>query len=128
VQERALADPTLRDRLRLVSVSFDPQHDTPNVMAAYAARLRAPGFDWAFLTGTSDAALRPLLEGYDQWIIRDESGAISHTLRVVLIDRKLRVRNIYNVSFLHPDTVLNDVRTLLLEDRAKTSAGPSAAG
>ncbi len=115
LQQRALADPALRDRLRLVSVSFDPRHDTPSVMSAYAARLRADGFDWAFLTGTSDAALAPLLDGYDQFVIRDESGAISHTLRVVLIDRQRRVRNIYSVSFLHADTVLNDVRTLLLE-------------
>jgi cytochrome oxidase Cu insertion factor (SCO1/SenC/PrrC family) len=129
VQERALADPALRDRLRLVSMSFDPQHDTPSVMSAYAARLRAAGFDWVFLTGTSDAALRPLLDGYDQFVIRDESGAISHTLRVVLIDQQRRVRNIYSVSFLHADTVLNDVRTLLLEaSKSQSRAGPSAAG
>src|SRR5262249_43836667 len=43
VQDRARADSALRDRLRLVSVSFDPMHDTPAVMADYAARLRAPG-------------------------------------------------------------------------------------
>ncbi|HEY6599432.1 MAG TPA: SCO family protein [Pseudomonadales bacterium] len=133
VQERALADPSLHDRLRLVSLSFDPEHDTPDVMAAYAARLRADESDWVFLTSSSDAALAPLLDAYDQFVIRDESGAISHTLRVVLIDRELRVRNIYSVSFLHADTVLNDVRTLLLEvDRAASKsaspAGPSAAG
>ena len=115
VQDRALADPSVRDRLRFVSISFDPAHDTPAVMSTYAARLRAPGFDWTFLTGTSEAALQPVLDAYDQFVIRDESGAISHTLRVVLIDRQRRVRNIYSVSFLHADTVLNDVRTLLLE-------------
>ena len=46
---------------------------------------------------------------------RDESGAISHILRVMLIDKQRRVRNIYSVSFLHADTVLSDVQTLLLE-------------
>ena len=115
VQDRALGDPALRDRLRLVSVSFDPAHDTPAVMAAYAARLRAPGFDWQFLTTASRADLDPLLDAYDQWVVRDEHGVASHVLRVMLIDRERRVRNIYSVSFLHADLVLNDARTLLME-------------
>ena len=48
VQDRAVADPKLRDQLRIVSLSFDPQHDTPAVMREYGARLRAPGFDGRF--------------------------------------------------------------------------------
>ena len=32
-----------------------------------------------------------------------------------LIDRERRVRNIYSVSFLHPDILLNDLETLLRE-------------
>ncbi len=115
VQDRAVADPKLRDQLRIVSLSFDPQHDTPAVMQEYGARLRAPGFDWTFLTGSSDAALQSTLDAYDQSVYRDESGAISHILRVLLIDKQRRVRNIYSVSFLHADTVLSDVQTLLLE-------------
>ncbi len=116
VQDRALAEPGLRGRLRLVSISFDPSHDTPAVMTTYGANLRAPGFDWVFLTSASEAQLQPLLDAYDQAVFRDESGALSHILRVVLIDPQRRVRNIYSVSFLHADTVLNDVRTVLLDD------------
>jgi len=115
IQDRVQGETGLRDRLRLVSLSFDPGHDTPVVMAAYGARLRSPEFDWQFLTTPSEAALQPILDGYDQFVIRDESGAFSHILRVLLIDRERRVRNIYSVSFLHADTVLNDVRTLLME-------------
>ena len=115
VQDRAMTDPNLHDQLRLVSLSFDPQHDTPAVMKEYGARLRASGFDWTFLTGSSDAALKGTLDAYDQSVYRDESGAISHILRVMLIDKQRRVRNIYSVSFLHADTVLSDVQTLLLE-------------
>ena len=122
VQDRALTEPGLHDKLRLVSVSFDPAHDTPAVMAAYATRLRAPGFDWVFLTGASDASLHGVLDAYDQSIYRDESGAVSHILRVLLIDRQRRVRNIYSVSFLHADTVLSDVQTLLLDAPSAKSA------
>ncbi len=55
------------------------------------------------------------LNAYDQSVYRDESGTLSHILRVMLIDKQRRVRNIYSVSFLHADTVLSDVKTLLLE-------------
>jgi cytochrome c peroxidase len=121
VQDRAMDAPEIRDRLRIVSVSFDPVHDTPTVIGAYAERVRAPGFDWPFLTPPSEAALQPLLDRYDQAVFRDDAGSISHVLRVMLIDRQRRVRNIYSVSFLHPDTVLADVRTLVAEE-------PSLAG
>jgi cytochrome c peroxidase len=40
---------------------------------------------------------------------------LAHVLRVFLIDSERRIRNIYSPSFLHPDLVLNDVRTLLAE-------------
>ena len=57
------------------------------------------------------AQLQPTLDAYDQAVFRNEDGIASHILRVMLIDRQRRVRNIYSVSFLHADTVLNDVRT-----------------
>ena len=40
---------------------------------------------------------------------------MSHLLRVYLIDRKLRIRNIYSVSCLHADTIANDIMTLVRE-------------
>ena len=63
--------------------------------------------------------LDPILKGYQQRIVReyDENGnyigSISHILRVFLIDREKNVRNIYSVSFLHPDLLINDIKTLL---------------
>jgi cytochrome c peroxidase len=121
VQDRVAADPTLRDQVRLVSMSFDPAYDTPATLAAYAARFRKPGFDWRFVTSRNEAELAPVLEAYGQSVVPDvdESGnrlgSMSHILRVYLIDRERRIRNIYSVSFLHADVVANDVRTLLIE-------------
>jgi len=120
VQNRVRADPGLKGRVRLLSLSFDPEHDTPEVLDAYAAHFRQPGFDWQFLTTVSEEMLMPTLDAYGQWIIRDYDengdyqGTISHLLRVYLIDQRRRVRNIYSTSFLHADTVANDIRTLLL--------------
>lgn len=119
LQSRIDDDEKLRDRVRLVSLSFDPDYDTPDVLANYSKPFVSDGSDWRFVTTGSRQALAPLLESYDQFIIRDYDsegkylGTISHLLRVYLIDRRRRIRNIYSVSFLHADTVLNDIRTLM---------------
>jgi cytochrome oxidase Cu insertion factor (SCO1/SenC/PrrC family) len=50
----------------------------------------------------------------------DPQGPLYHTLRVFLIDREGRIRNIYSSGTLDPRLVLADVKTLLLEEE-KTS-------
>ena len=124
VQNRVLEDPELAKRVRLISYSFDPARDTPEVLSEYAGHFRKPGFDWQFLTAPSEAELARTLQAYDQWVIRDYDaegnylGSMSHLLRVYLIDRQMRLRNVYSVSFLHADTLTNDIRTLLMEAEA----------
>ena len=115
------ATPELSDRVNLISLSFDPDHDTPAVMKAYGELHHREEVSWQFITTAGPSELDPLLEDYDQWVIRDSDaegnplGTISHVLRVYLIDRAKRIRNIYSVSYLHADTVASDIRTLLME-------------
>jgi cytochrome c peroxidase len=122
IEQRVLEDPALRDEVRLVSVSFDPEHDPPAAMRQYGATLAPEGADWAFLTTTSEQALTPILKAYGQSVRKeyDENGealgTISHVLRVYLIDKGKRIRNIYSSSFLHADTVRSDIQTVLRDD------------
>lgn len=119
--KRRLSKAGLKDDLRLITLSFDPKHDTPDIMANYAKSLATDQTDWRFLTTASQKELRPILEGYNQTIQQqydDEgksSGTFSHTLRVYLIDTNKNIRKIYSVGFLHPDILINDVKTLTLE-------------
>lgn len=121
VQQRLAGQPQLAGEVRLVSLSFDPILDTPAALEAYAQHFRRAGGDWRFLTTASEQQLAPILERYGQWrqLVYDGQGeydgSIAHVLRVYLIDRQRRIRNIYSTGFLHPDVVLNDIRTLLLE-------------
>ena len=46
---------------------------------------------------------------------------LSHVLKVFLIDRAGDVREIYSSLFLHPQTVLNDIETLLMEEGLRSS-------
>jgi cytochrome c peroxidase len=119
VQAQLVDEPDLKGQVRLLSLSFDPALDTPNAMRDYARHFRRGDFDWQFLTTASEAELQPILEGYGQYRQKiynpdgSYSGSMSHILRVYLIDKDKRIRNIYSAGFLHADTVINDLRTLL---------------
>ena len=127
VREAVAAAPALRDRVRLVTLSFDPARDTPGTMARYAgSRARSGDVPWLFLTTRSARELMPLVEGFGQDIryTVDASGGpprreLAHVLKVFLIDRAGYIREIYSSTFLHPRTVLNDIETLMLEDRGR---------
>ena len=115
-------DPELARHLRLVTLSFDPGHDTPETMARYSriAATQETRSPWEFLTTVSDRQLAPILAAYGQLVQRPPgpaAAAPTHLLRVYLIDRQQRIRNIYGLDFLDPRLLLADVRTLLLEDR-----------
>ena len=127
VRDAVAAVPALRDRVRLVTLSFDPARDTPAAMRRYAgSRVRGGGVPWLFLTTPSARELMPLVEGFGQDVryeVDRSSGAVrrelAHVLKVFLVDRAGFVREIYSSTFLHPQTVLNDIETLLLEERAR---------
>jgi protein SCO1/2 len=120
-------DTTLAKNMRLVSISFDPEYDTPQHLATYSENVREQesGCEWRFATAKSPAELEPILAAYDQVVDKrsnaaDPQGPLYHTLRVFLIDREGRIRNIYSSGTLDPRLVLADVKTLLLE-QAKLS-------
>ncbi len=132
VKSRVLADPLLRGRVRLVSLSFDPTHDSPEAMQFYGAELAtAKDLPWHFLTTYSTRFLLPILADFGQAVEveLDTSGEATrvrtHMLKVFLLDRRGQVREIYSAAFLHPDVIVNDLKTLALEHRAQSLAtGP----
>lgn len=119
ISRRLQENPALADKLRLLTLSFDPVHDTPQMMQHYAAGFKNSKFDWQFLTTRNEQNLQPILDGYQQNVqkVYDDkgnfTGTFAHLLRVYLIDTNKNIRNIYSVDFLHADTLLNDVKTLL---------------
>ena len=119
IKNRLKKDPGVAEKLRLVTLSFNPEHDTPQMMQHYGQELQGKGVEWRFLTTRSEQDLQPILEHYKQSIqkVYDAqgrfTGTFSHILRVYLIDKNKQLRNIYSVAFLHPDTLINDIKTLL---------------
>ena len=120
--KEAIADaPHLHGKVRFVTLSFDPARDTPELMRRYAGSRVVEadgGLRWYFLTTRSARELLPLVEGFGQDIRVSAAGReLSHVLKVFLIDRAGYVREIYSSNFLHPQSVLNDIETLLLDQQ-----------
>lgn len=123
LHELAVHEPAIAASLRLITMSFDPEHDTPETMREYAEQWRGSSGatpEWLFLTATDATSLAPVLAAYDQTVGRkpdrnDPAGALNHVLRVFLIDPEGTIRNIYSLDFLDPNLVLGDVRTLVME-------------
>lgn len=120
VMQRLAKDPRLNERVQLLSLSFDRINDTPEVLRKYAARFEAEqAQNWRFLTTPSDAELAEILKSYNQFVIQDVDingnpiGSLSHLLRVYLIDEQQNLREVYSVSFLHPDILVQDMLTIL---------------
>jgi len=128
IKAKLKASPQLADTLRLITLSFNPEHDTPQAMAHYGQSFQDAGVEWRFLTTASEAEIQPILKAYGQSVEKEvdekgqPTGKFSHLLRVFLIDRNKQIRNSYTVSVLHPDSVLADIETLLLETGNPTDA------
>ena len=123
--DRALAaDPALARAVTLVAISFDPERDTPERMRVVRG-FHAVRTDWRFVTTSGPAELEPLLTDFNQPVAKlrfadgQWSGLFRHVLKVFLLDRDNRVRNVYSAGFLNAPLVLNDVQTVLRESRAE---------
>ncbi len=89
---RLKANPAVKDHLRILSVTVDPNRDTPERLAEYGARYGAKPGDWDFLTGTPES-IRTLIEGGFKLISPEDVSM--HTTRIVLVDRTGEIRGFF---------------------------------
>ena len=115
--------PHIAKNAKFISLSFDPVRDTPDIVKSYAnpvlgdpeAKQKIP---WSFFTTKSKTELNPILKAYGQVIGPSiDAEIISDLLRLYLIDRKGRVRNIYGLDSLDPRLIFADIETLLMEEK-----------
>jgi protein SCO1/2 len=83
---------------RLVSLTVDPDRDTPPVLAEYAARYGANPRKWSFLTGPMATIQGAVVDGFKVGMGKEKVGdfwEIFHGENLVLVDRQLRIRGYY---------------------------------
>jgi len=92
-QKLVEANPALAERVRLISISFDPAFDRSEVLRQHAAKLGANPKLWLFATADAPVVDRLAAE-FGVNVIREKDGSITHNLRTAVIDPAGRVVSI----------------------------------
>jgi protein SCO1/2 len=82
--------------VRLLSISFDPEHDTPEALRAYGEAYGADARLWSLARVRDDVELKRLLAVFGIVVIQDESGGFTHNAAIHLVDRSGRLARIYD--------------------------------
>ncbi|HEV8118842.1 MAG TPA: SCO family protein [Thermoanaerobaculia bacterium] len=92
---------------RLLTVTVDPEHDTPTVLAAYAKMVGAKPKRWQFLTG-DPVAVAQVASSFGV-MYYPEKGQVVHTQAVAVVDPKGRLATIYYGEHWEPEHILRDL-------------------
>jgi protein SCO1/2 len=103
-------DPEVFDKTQLLSISIDPQADTPSVLRSYGERYVAqtdPKFQhWQFATGSAEE-VRTAAEFFGL-VYNQKDGQIVHSLSTVLIGKDGKVLKVYSGNGWKPEDVAAD--------------------
>jgi protein SCO1/2 len=105
------SDPALAARAHLLSVSFDPDYDTPAIMAAHAQRVGADPAIWSYLTGERESVDR-FAGAFGVAEMREDQPMqeIVHNLRTAVIDANGRLVTVLNGRDWTPDELVSAIR------------------
>jgi protein SCO1 len=112
VQRIATADPALQGRVKLLSVSFDPDADTPAVLRAHAKKLGADPLLWRFVTAPR-ADVDRFASAFGVGVVRETDGTITHNLRTAVVGPDGRLFSVYDGSAWTPEQIADDMRRAL---------------
>ena len=101
-------------RVAFVTITFDPERDTPEVLKAYAETFHANIPGWSFLTG-DPVAVREVIRAYGVIARPAAGGTIDHTTLTTLIDRHGVIRVQYIGYRFDPDEMRRDLVSLVNE-------------
>jgi protein SCO1/2 len=97
--------------LQLLTVTFDPERDTPEVLAAYASRWKADGRGWRFLTGPA-TDVRGVCSIFNVEAFPDPSRG-SHMVRTVVVGRDRHLRANIEGNQFTPEQLGDLLRSML---------------
>jgi protein SCO1/2 len=108
VQAR-IVERKLGDRMHLLSVSFDPEYDTPKVLSAHAKKLAADPALWTFATGDRDDLDR-FARRLGLTLVREaDPSDIAHNLRTAVLDPRRRVVRIFTGVEWTPEELMTEL-------------------
>ena len=109
VQKLMLSQTNGPTNWQLLTLSFDPEHDTPEVLQDYARRYQYDPAHWSFLTGEL-IDITAITEQFGQQFWTDpQAGGINHNLRTAIIDASGKVRTIFPGNTWTPQDIAKEL-------------------
>jgi protein SCO1/2 len=99
-------------KVAFVSISLDPQRDTPEVLKDYAQFWGARLDGWSFLTGSPEA-VRDVTRRYGVFFSKKEDGSVDHTQLTTVIDAEGEMRVQYLGARFDPEEFRHDLLSLV---------------
>lgn len=106
-----LLDAGLGAKIRIVSITVDPEHDNPAALLAYARSHGADLRGWMFLTGTP-GQIGKVLSAYNLRIAREPDGSITHVTEIFLLGARGRQERFYDGLKVQPATIARDAERM----------------
>ena len=101
-----------------LSITVDPERDTPAVLRRYAKGHGVNPAGWAFLTGSPDE-IREVARGYGIYYRNQAGGDVDHTFLTSVVDQQGILRVQYSGIRFSPDELLRDIQALVREGRPR---------
>jgi protein SCO1/2 len=116
VQSLVAADASLRGRVRLLSISFDPKFDRTEVLRGHAAKLKADPAVWTFATA-EEAIVDRLAAEFGINVIREKDGTITHNLRTAVLTPTGSVAALLDNNAWTAEDLVRELRAALATTR-----------
>jgi protein SCO1/2 len=102
------------EKIVFVSITVDPERDTPEVLKEYAEAFGANLAGWTFLTG-APAAIRDVTRRYGVFASKNANGDVDHTFLTSIIDSRGFLRVQYLGVRFDPEEFRRDLLSLVAE-------------
>jgi protein SCO1/2 len=96
--QRQLAVPIAEGKVRFLSISFDPTHDTPPHLAGYLTRFGARGPGWQAARPLTSEGLRRLTTAFGITVIPDRQGGYTHNAAINVVDPDGRLVDMFDLD------------------------------
>jgi protein SCO1/2 len=103
--------PQLGHKVEMISITLDPEHDSPQKLKAYAEQQDADRSGWLFLTGTPQQ-IDHVLAAYNLRRLRESDGSVTHMETLFLLGPDGRQRRIYNGVEVKPGVMSAEAEQL----------------
>jgi len=106
------------DNFKIISISVDPNNDTPKKMKEYALSMNIDLSNWSFLTGSENEIYDLVTSGFSLAVGKDDlaPGGVFHSPSITIVDKQGYIRTGLdkkkNIRFVYDGTLYSDIKLL----------------